>query len=114
MQRIILPKDPQLRAQLEAKLAEYERRGADSPLLPVLRQRAVFKEEALRRLLRDGRLDAPAFLAECQERFGERLETVAFEEAVGVIASYCSGDYDRRVEGGTGLLPPDEAASHRR
>ena len=108
MKTIILPKDAQLRFQLESKLKEYVQRNEGSDLIPVLRQRAVFKEEALRQLLRDGSLDVAAFLAICEERFGDRIEMHDFYEALGVIHSYCIGEADHHVQGGSGLPPPHE------
>lgn len=109
MKTIVLPNDDELRAQLEAKYQEYVYRSEHSDLIPVLRQRAVFKEEALRLLLQNGSVDVASFLAMCQERFGERVEEHSVYEALGVINSYCIGNADKLIEGGSGLLPPHEA-----
>ncbi len=95
---ITLAADPDLRAKLARKLAEYKTRMQYRA--PETDPHQTYKLRVLRCLLEQGSVNVAEIQAELQ-RFGW-YDEYAFRDAVSIIDAYNSNDTSR-LRGGTGL-----------
>lgn len=94
---IILPDER--KAQLAAKLAEYQGRLES---MPDYRLDTMHKVYVLQRLLEDGRIQPADLEAQIAEDLGPDFSRELFETAWLVMKGYCQ-DEGRNISGGTGL-----------
>lgn len=95
---IALTTDPELKAKLERKLAEYKTRMMYRA--PETDPHGWYKMRVLGRLLSQGAVNVPELKAEVQVH--SWYDEYAFADAVSVIAAYNNGNIGA-VYGGTGL-----------
>jgi hypothetical protein len=95
---IVLTTDPDLKAKLKRKLAEYKTRMQYRA--PETDPHGWYKLNVLARLLTEGMVNVPALQAEF--RHHSWYDEYAFADAVSVINAYNSGN-NSAVYGGTGL-----------
>lgn len=117
---IALPANARLRAQLVAKLPEYKGRRAGKGkdweyTHPELAHKfysgyrdACYKVEVLSAILSSRTpVDTHQLSLELAIKYGENFSLEQFSNACGVIASYCGGQTDGQIGGGTGLPEPE-------
>ena len=98
---LTLPEDPQLRAQLAAKLLEYQ--GRYKPYqAPESQMDTICKLAVLGRLMDTGSVDTWALSLQLHERYGSGFEASWFNNAVSVIRVYI-GDSTEPIFYGSGL-----------
>ncbi len=95
---ITLTADPDLRAKLERKLAEYKTRMRYRA--PETDPHQTYKLRVLGRLLEKGSVDVTEMRTELQ-RFNW-FDEYAFRDAVSIVDAY-NGNDTSRLRGGTGL-----------